>query len=419
MQINKYFNAVALKPALACAALFAAGIAGAIDQFWLADARSGDVTGPVVFVPGTKFRIGGATFTALAAGKGEILFADAASSRQFGPYGFVENRIIYLAEKPYFFSKIERYTGSNPEGVKAVTSRQGAAPAEAAPDRSRPPEAPAAPPPARWDPAPLRSTNPADHREFTDISVTEHARPFSIAAWVEPISKTKYDWSIGGFAGNAGENLESDKFGFSAGWRRWSFEAGLVNASKISGTIVPDKTYVTSLKLENGSGWAVSGGYAFEFEVDDRWSAAFGVRAAWRSVSYDLTGVFLTRHNQPAAAEEGGAGEGGEPTSVLTYDKHSEQADMTELSASLTAAMSYDGGSWGVDLLLMLDAWIDTEVDGTLRIVDEEYALQADKSHPIEACVSAWKGIAEGFSIFSALSFGSQNRLRIGIQKQF
>ena len=405
-------------------ALAAAIPACAIDQFWLTDAHSGDATGPFVFVPGTKITIGGATFTALTADAGEIIFQEAATRRRYGPFGFVENRIITLAGKPYYFSKIERFTGANPESVKASTVKHEGVFAPNIPeshsgaDREGNDAAPPIPVHRVLDTPP--STNPADHKEIPNHTIIEYNRPTTLRAWVEPLNKTPYDWTIGGFAGNGGETIQSAVFGVSGVFGRWNGELAYASDSKINGNIVPDKAYITGLKLTGGSGMILSGSYSYAFEIENRWYASCAMRVKYQSVSYDLTGTYLTRQNRIITAEEAGylqsADIGG---TVLSYEDRNENISLHELSASLIVGLDYEGDDWGMGFFVALDAYSETTLSGSLKILDEEYALSADKSHPVEAGLSVWKEIQNDYHAFAGLSFGAQNRFRIGIGKRW
>ncbi|MCL1910444.1 MAG: hypothetical protein FWG05_05875, partial [Kiritimatiellaeota bacterium] len=267
-------------------ALAAAATVRAIDQFWLTDAHSGDATGPFVFVPGTKITIADTTFIALKAGSDEITFQESGTQRRYGPFGFVENRIIYLADKPYYFSKIERFTGDNHESVKAVTVKHDGVFAPNIPelhsgaDRAGNDAAPAVP--KNWERVDLPGPNPADHKDIQGYTIIERKRPTTLSVWLEPLNNTPYDWTIGGFAGNGGETVKSTVGGVSGVFGRWNAELGYVGGSKIDGTIIPDKAYVTGLKLTGGSGMTVSGAYAYAFEIDERWSASCALRVKYQ-----------------------------------------------------------------------------------------------------------------------------------------
>ena len=408
------------KTALMFLAAVVAAPVVAVDQFWLTDARSGDVTGPIVFTPGTKFQIGGATFIMLSADNDGIEFVEVATTRHHGPYGFVENRIIRLADKPFYFSKIETFTGTNPESVKTETVRGDADFKPGISDFRKSNGLDAddgedARPAHGWDRPALPSTNPADHKEIPQFTIVERKRPPAIAAWIEPLSNTRYDWKVGGFAGNSDQKLQSTVFGVSGVFGRWQAEAGIVSGSELSGTIVPDNSYLTGLKLKGGGGLMLGGTYAYAFEIDERWNASFAARLLYRSVKYDMTGTYLTRHNEILTAEEAEAYQG----SKMTYDDRGERVGMNELTASIIAGLDYESDSWGTILYIALDVYTHAQFTGSLILLDEEYSLTADKRHPVEAGAAAWVEVDDRLRVFTGVTVGAKQSVRFGMTKSF
>ena len=388
-------------------------------MFWLTETLTGTTTGPILARPGVRFSAVGGNWIILTSKPGEILFSDAETSKRYGPYGFERQRIIDLGKKALIISKIEYFLGANPSDVKPVLST--------VPVRRIEEPIPKAEVPQGWDRKPLPSTNPADHLNRPQgFAMQKRIYPTVALAWLEPIHNAKYDWSVGQYAGNSGEDIESTRFGFMGMWKNWFVEGALINAAKTGGPIVPDDTYLSDLGLAGGKGFSVSGGYLYSFVIDGNWNANFGGYAKYESISFDMNATVFTRHGQIIPAGQAGTdadttGQIPDGTTFTEYsfDRYSETLDMSELSFSALGGIDYTSMYWGVGAYVILDLYTDASFSGSIQLLDEAYDLSADKTHPVGIKVSGWYSPFSDYIITGSFTLATETTIRVGFGKFF
>ncbi len=388
-------------------------------MFWLTETLTGNTTGPILAKPGTRFSAADGHWVILVSKPGEILFSDSATAKHYGPYGFERQRIIALGSKALVFSKIEHFTGDDPSTVHPVNSTM--------PIRHIEEPMPNVDVPQGWDRKTLLSTNPGDHlNRPKGFAMEKRTYPSEGQIWVEPIHNSKYDWSVGDYAGNSGEDIESSRIGVSGTWNNWFAEGALITDAKTSGTIVPDNTYLSDLGLDGGSGFSASGGYLYSFVIDGKWNANFGGAAKYESTSFDMNATVFTRRGIVIPADQVTADSvpvdaAADDTTITEYsfDHYTESLDMKELSLSLIGGIDYQSLYWGVATYFILDLYSDTSFSGSIQILDEAYDLSADKTHPIGIEASSWYSPFSDTIVSGSVSVGTETTLRVGFGKFF
>ncbi|MBQ9727747.1 MAG: hypothetical protein IJV65_09615 [Kiritimatiellae bacterium] len=393
----------------------AAASASAADykSMWITDVLSGRTIGPVVNKPGNRFPAGGRQWVVLRAGRGETDFADAATMKSEGPFALVEQRMFTLGDAAYVFTRVADFEGDDPGADAAVVSQAERAPAE----KGRHPWS--ADLPERWVLAPLPSTNPGAHKE---PGRTWHLERLQVApsatAWFEPVVESRYDWELGGMAGNKGVDFERRRVGASGYWNGFSAEAALVASGKSSGSLVPDGTSLSSLSLSGGSGWRLAAGYEYAAVIDGGWSATAAAYGVYESVSVDAKAV--TTKEKDILVESVSTAEDGTETVVETTEKgygfSSWGADATLEDARLGVALGlqYDDWYWGADATVLVDCWSDTSIDVSVPVLSATHKLEAERTRPVAIRLGAWYCPADRWLLEASVSFGSETALRLG-----
>lgn len=401
----------ALLSALLAAFALAASAAG-YKSMWITDVASGRTVGPVVNKPGNRFSAGGREWIVLQSKSGEVNFADAASLAPQGPYGLVEQRMFELGSDAYVFTRVLDYEGNTPGANEAVVSQAERAPAE----KGRHPWS--ADLPERWILAPLPSTNPGDHKA---PGKSWHLETLQVAptatVWAEPVHEDPYDWTLGGFSGTDA-SVETRRLGLSGSWKGLFAEAAFVAGGKSSGSLVPDGTSLSSLKLDDVDGWHLAAGYRYAFVIDGPWSASASVFGSWDSLSAGLSAT--TTAETDISVETVEVNDKGETVTTETvkkgigFSEWKDDATLEELRAGVSVGLQYDEWYWGASLRVLADCWNDTSLDVKIPVAGETYRLEADRARPVGVQASAWYCPAGNWILEGSLVLGSETTLRLG-----
>ena len=383
-------------------------------SFWLTEAVSGRTVGPVVNKPGNRFSLGGREWIVLQSRSGEINFADAATLAPEGPYDLVEQRMIDLGPASYVFTRIEDFSGSDPEADRSVVSQASRAPAE----KGRHPWSQDLP--ERWVLGPVPTTNPGAYKEMAEPwSLEPLELSPEIVAFVEPFRRVQYDWKLDRRSGNK-EAIKMMRAGVAGEWHGFSGEAGLSTGGKTSGTLVDDTLALSGLKLDGGRGLFLAAAYDYRFRIDGGWSASVGGYGAYERVSLDASARAAWAEakkpkDEPVVVEL--ESEGIAPDAVIAdYGFYPWGSDVTLSEARLGAAVSirYDEWYWGLGATFRIDCLDSISADASVPVIDERQELDADRSQPVTLLFTGWYSPADNWVIEGHLAFGGETTLRIG-----
>jgi hypothetical protein len=252
--------------------------------------------------------------------------------------------------------------------------------------------------------------------------------PPSATVWAEPVRNVKYDWSVGDFTGNSGENTEMMRYGVQGIWRNLFLELSAISEAKTGGTIVPDDTYLSDLGLTDGSGYAVRSGYVYSFVIDGNWNANLGGYGSFERTSFDMNATVFTRHGEivPSSDVNAGEAESANPSDandsngvVYSFDGFTEEVTMEEMSFTLAGGIDYASDFFGLGAFVTIDLYSDTSFSGSITVLDEKYELSADKTHPVGIAVAGWYSPFLDYIVTASASTGTETALRIGVGKIF
>ncbi len=404
-----------MKRLFACLLALAAVAAGAAQykSMWITELASGRTVGPVVNKPGNRFTAGGREWIVLQAKRGEVNFADAATLAPQGPYGLVEQRMFELGDVPYVFTRIIDYEGTAPDVSEAVVTQAERAPAE----RGRHEWSQDLP--ERWVLAPLPSTNPGAHKEpgRTWHLETLDVAP-SVTAWIEPVRADPYDWSLGGLAGTDAD-LETRRIGLSGVWNGFFAEAAFIAGGKSSGSLVPDGTSLSSLRLDGADGWHLAAGYKYAFVIDGPWSASVALWGSYDTVSADIAATTTgeTDIEVPVPATET-TPEGAETATTtvkgIGFREWKSDATLDEFRVGVGVGLEYNEWYWGASARVVADCWTDTSLDVDVPVLDKTYNLEADRARPVGVQIGLWYCPADNWILEGSATLGSETAIRLG-----
>ena len=396
------------------AALALCSAAADYKSMWITEVISGRTVGPVVNKPGNRFSAGGREWIVLQSKPGEVNFADASTLAPQGPYGLVEQRMFELGGDAYVFTRVLDYEGSTPGASEAVVSQAERAPAE----KGR--HAWSEDLPERWVLAPLPSTNPGAHKEpgkSWRLETLEVAP--SVTAWIEPLRRDPYDWELGGLAGTDAD-LETVRVGVSGVWNGFFAEAALAASGKTSGSLVPDGTSLSSLKLDGASGWHLAAGYKYAVVIDGPWSASASLWGSYDSISADASATTTAETDITVTTTETPA-DGGDPVETETVHKGigfkdwKADASLDEIRVGVGVGLEYNDWYWGAGARVVADCGTDTSVDVSVPVLGESYKLGAERARPVGFQTGLWYCPADNWMLEASLTLGCETALRLGV----
>ncbi len=375
------------------------------ERFWLENTITRKTYGPVVRQTGFRFQAGDESFTVLESAPRVLRVARQPDGKVFGPFDIHNGHILDLGN--YAFAILNVQTAEVPDLPPDLQELTGVR------VQGRPPK------PAPAQPAYVRKPVPVAQW------------PLRLGAWIEPSRAAKYDWTIGGYAGEKSRDLKSTRLGASADWGHFFLRLGLVNDSKQSGSIAPATTALDSLKLENGSGFDLAFGYIHPFALDEGWDILVGGLLEWTSESYDLTANALQRVTvtRPAESTDNGASsessadapeaESTAPVVSYEYGNATSGIDLSELILAAVAGIRYQQDFWGAQGLLRIDFVSDISTSGSVHVLDTDLSVSGDRSHPVVIEFGGWCYWLDHLRSDLTLQLGSIRSLRLGVTWEF
>ena len=382
-------------------------------RFWLTETISGKTTGPIPAVAGTRFKTAHGDWIISAVEAGKILLSDAKTGKTYGPYGFQPQRIIMLGDKAMLFSKIENAAALPPPlRRQPLTDLPAPLPTRTAQTREDAPQG--------WDRKPPPSTNPGDHlNRPAPFSLEAREHPAAIEIWFEPLHSVKYDWSLGGYTGNQGKKLEASHIGASGTWRNFFIETSYINDAKISGSIVPEGTYLSDFTVDNGSGFSLAGGYVYSFVIDQNWNAGFGGFIQYERTTFDMNATVLTHGDTVIPPETDPAPEDDTITHSYAFKTDTSSLRMQETILGAFGGIDYATPVWGAGINLIINLYTDVNTSGSIEIIDDRHALSAKQTHPVGVAFSGWIAPVNDFFVTTRFMVGTEISIRLGIGKRF
>ena len=410
------------------------------DSFSLKNTKTALVYGPFENERGTRFTINDKDLCVLSARPGQILFADYPPTTYYGPYDFKNGHIIKLGTDVYEIINITASITKDPVAKKIiqeaaatpVVTQQNktnsrvniAAPKETSQETIAIADNPEL---QKRELAPAPSTNPAAYKEpeLFDFKMEKNLLPRSGRVWIEPVNTSKYNWKIGSFNGEKNSEIERKRIGVYATYNGWFAEAAYSLSGKSTGTLVPDGSTLSDLKIDGGKGYMFRGGYNYRFTIDGFWNGSFKAMFEYAKEDYDLTATsFQQIHNTyiDMYDEQGNiitTPEEDNPLASYGYVNTSSSISISEKTLSFGFGIDRTTDIWSIGVELGFVAYSDLTSSGSVTVGQSNYKLEAERSHPIICKFNGWYKPVDYMHIFGEIYLGSDTGLRLGVGKEF
>ncbi len=372
------------------------GLASAerVARFYLEHTISRQVYGPILNRPGYRFQIGTDGYVVVEAPKGEVCFSTFPEVQYMGPFELETERIIALGKQAYSIVRLDSV--SQPDIPVHIPVR---------PDVIVPP------------PVPMPTAPEARGAKWSGFETVEQG--LAAEVWVEPMSRYKYDWELGGMEGKRGSDIKALRAGAGVSLGGWSLGLGVTMDAEHADSIIPPGLSVSDLRLEGGSGLLASLGYQRRLKLDRRWCALVGGTLTFRDESFDLIASTLTGIREPDEPDvEEDAEEDAEPPTpeepTRVYETNKSKADLREIVLTLGGGIQYAADNWGARFEVLLHAFDDTDVKASLTVLGKNYELSGKRSHPLSVAFGGWFYPIQQLRLETRLSVGAETALRLG-----
>lgn len=432
---------------LICLVLFT--IVANADSFSLKNTKTSLVYGSFENKRGTRFYIDGKCWCIMSARPGQILFANYPATTYYGPYDFKNGHIIKLGNDAFEITSITSSAAQDPATIQELNtishkaSAQTTAPiiqsntnthnnqqVQIATPKIQEQETIKivdAPQLQTRELAPAPTTNPADYKEpeLFDFKMEKNPLPRTGRIWIEPINSSKYNWKIGSFNGEKDSEIERKRIGLYATYNGWFAEVAYSLSGKTSGTLVPNGSTLSDLKLDGGKGYMFRGGYNYRFTIDGNWNGSFRAMLEYAKEDYDLTASsfqLIENTYNDMYDEFGNLIENPEydnPLASYGYVNTSSSISISEKTLSFGFGIDRTTDLWGIGFELGFVAYSDLTSSGSITVGSTDYDLEAERSHPIICEFSGWFKPVDYLYVFSEIYLGSDKGLRLGIGKEF
>ena len=411
------------------------------DSFSLKDTKTSLIYGPFENERGTRFTIEGKKWCLMSARTGQILFANFPPTTYYGPFDFKNGHIIKLGNDAYEIVNIktQNYDISLIPEIISSTTNTFADISTSQNTNTRvniaTPILPKAqtiaiadnPELEKRELAPAPSTNPAAYKEpeLFEFKMEKNLLPRSGRVWIEPVNTSKYNWKIGSFNGETNSEIERKRIGVYATYNGWFAEAAYSISGKSSGTLVPDGSTLSDLKIDGGNGYMFRGGYDYRFTIDGFWNGSFRAMFEYAKEDYDMTATsFQQIHNTYVDVydEQGNiitTPEEDNPLASYGYVDTATSITISEKTLSFGFGIDRTTDIWSIGVELGFVAYSDLTSSGSITVGQSNYKLEAERSHPIICKFNGWYKPIDYMYIFGEIYLGSDTGLRLGVGKEF
>ncbi len=370
--------------------------ASRVARFWLEQTIDGGQFGPVLNTAGYRFQIGTEGYVVLEAPAGQVLFSTYPDTQYLGPFDLEAGRIVVLGSRAYTIVRLD--TTTRPQLPPGGLPGTPVSPSPPSPAEPRPPDAAFGAEPWSWGGT---------------------QRALTTRLWVEPRRVTKYDWTLGGFDGERGSNLEFTRLGGGLAWGSWVAEAAYGVNGRHAKSVIPAGATVTSLRLDDGRGLLLGAGYLRRIALERHWHVEVGGLLEYRNERFDLVATTLQTAppgDPPAVPDPSDdPAEPAEPGPRYVYRDTSSSASLRDLAGLAKAGVAYDGDAWGLQLDVLIKLFDNTSVSGSVQVLDETHALGGSRSHPVSVALTGWCYLLEDLRAEATLTVGAETALRAGV----
>lgn len=339
--------------------------------FCLRNLRTDEVRGPYALRGGSRLKLGGDWYRLDIKPDGNLFFREYRGEASFGPYEFVEGRIVTVGRMVLEFVETTA-------GLAFPT------------------------PVAR--PARIRGSE----RSVASLVETweQHAPEPSVTAWMDVQRAVRLDWAFGGYVGSRENRLIRNEIGLAAEWMGVALSGALTFGVELEDAVTESSVSLPFNAAETGSGWKLGMGYRYRVLAQDDWRVLLHASLDWRHDELDLRYTAL----EPGTSSDG--------AKAVAYRLLEDDLVIEEVALMCGGSIGYDGDIWGTSASVSGILFSEMDVEGSLDILGSVYGLDADRSHPVFGTVGAWYRYRE-WQMFGEYSAGAETGLRFGLRRLF
>ncbi len=342
-----------------------------IARFSLVDRFSNDVRGPYGMQGGARMKLGGVWYQLVVMPDARIKFAELYSEKIFGPFDFVEGRLVSVGERVYRISDVKSGVAiaspTSDKNKRAQSNSKAALP-------------------------PLR----------------ERIRQWPVKAGVlfDPRRSTALDWSFDGFSGSDSNPLIRNQIAAFGSWGGIEALLGLSFGVEFDDDLLDETTSLPKVESDSGEGFRLSLGYSYDVFEYESWSASIALRG---EISHDEVPMRFTSLQSGSVSSN---------SFELLYGDDSTTVEIDETAVWGSARIAYAADQWGAYFDVAGTFYSSFEVDGGFNVMGEEYSLDAERSDPVMASLGTWFD-NRNWRIFGELYIGTDTGVRLGTEYTF
>jgi hypothetical protein len=361
---------------LACAVT--AGAATTIRVFSLESIKTGKKHGPFQYLPNAPVQIEAERFQVTIKKRGSVAFLSVATRQSFGPYDFVEGRIIRIGGTLFTLTEIRKMAYTPPVAPSEPKRKTKPVPIAPAPARK-----PLESPPATALVAPSGAEVPArvvkpEAPRIPRRSARAERSPLEIGVSLGLLRSTEYEWKIDGASDSVDTTINRNTVSFHLKKQRLSLNGGFTLDSHNNEDIDGDDITFRDVKLDDGLGW---------------WLGIAGDIPVWRSGSwcasiigdvYHMSEVYTAKYSAWTRTSSVVQTEGtnGTEETVFTYDLQDleEEVTIAETLGRIGGKIEYQRASWSWFSALRLTIFDDTDVSGGISASSGTYGMSLERT---------------------------------------
>ncbi len=347
----------------------ALGASGEIARFSLKDLSAKELRGPYGLQDGARMKLGGAWYYLDLERDLRMFFRELYGKRVFGPFDFIEGRLIGIGDHMYEITQIRR-------GVALV---------EAMPELS---------------------TEDAGKNVSLPLIERLQMLPRGAGVVLDIQRQTSMDWSFDDYQGSEKNPLIRNRLSLTGRWGGLEAALGYSFAVSFGEDLVEETTSLPKVSDDTGDGYCFELAYTHDLFEYEEWKTSVSLRGEF---SHDDVPMRFTSLQSDQSGSNG---------VQLVFLDSGTDLEIEETSVSISLRISYAPKPWGVYLDIREIFYSSVVIDGGFTVIDEDYSFDAERRHPVTGSLGGWYE-NQGWRTYAEIAAGSDIGLRLGLNYTF
>ena len=387
-----------------------------IKVFSLESVKTGNKHGPFQYLPNAPVQIEEERFRVTIKKTGSLAFLSVATRQSFGPYDFVEGRIVRIGGALFTLTEIRKMAYTPTVAPSEPEREPRPAPVAPAPARRRMEAPPTA---TRVAPsgveAPARVVKPEAPRVPRRRAAVNRL-PLEIGVSLGLLHSTEYEWKIDGASDSVDTTINRNDVSFYLKKQWFSLHGGFTLDSHNNEEIDGDGVTFQDVELDDGQGWWL--GIAGDIPV---WRSGPWCASIIGDVSH-MSEVYTAKYSAWARTSTVVQSDGtnGTDETVLVYDLHAQDEEVTiaETLVRIGGKVEYRHANWTYFGALRLTIFDDTDVSDGIRISSEAFDMTLERTG-VASIVGGVSFDRMGLKWFAEGEAGADNAVSFGVSRAF